>query len=438
MRTDRLVLAVGLAAVGLAAAGLAAARVATAGPARASDRHLVILLDRGFDGRGRALEITRIDSRDGTIVAGPVGSGTPIPILDARGFVVVPGFVDLRSPAGLGDSNEEGSEVTPDLRASDLVDWDDPGFDAALASGVTTAVVAPGGRAVIPGVAEAVKTDGASSTLHAPATALGADSLLRPGAALLLTLGDEPSFGNRLARFQMPSGLHYRRPGNRMGVVSEIRRAFLAAKDGSVGASPSLRRALAGGLPTWWRARTEQDIRTAVRLSQEMGLPRPILLDPVEAHRVPEFVAANCGAAVIGPSYQIPRSLFEAWEGEDFRHATPKLLHDAGAVVAIGSGPGDPPGVLRCRAALAVRAGLPADVALAAITSVPAGLLGLEGRLGDLTPGHDADIVVLDGDPFLLTSRVLVVVVDGRVAWTSPDAPERLKLAAHQPVRVSP
>ena len=421
MRTDRLVLGASL---------LMAACIMPAAPSHAMDEHLVVLIDRGFDGSGNALAVTRIDSRDGAIVTSPVGSDRPIPVIDARGFVVVPGFIDLRSGVGLDASNEEGSEITPDVRASDLVDWDDLGFDAAIASGVTTAVVAPGGRAVISGVATPMKTHDGSRNMDIVWEIGGVESLVGGSAALVITLGDEPSFGNRMSRFQTPTGVHFRRPGNRMGVVSEIRRTLLAARDAADDASPVLRRALAGTLPIWWRARTEQDIRTAIRLSQELELPPPVLLDPVEAHRVPELVAKHCRAAVIGPSYQIPRSLLEVFEGEDFRHATPKLLHDAGAVVAIGSGPDDPPGVLRDRAALAVRAGLPANVALAAITSVPAALLGLSDRLGDLTPGHDADMVILDGDPFLLTSRVLVVIVEGRIAWTSPDAPAGLRLPA--------
>jgi hypothetical protein len=41
-------------------------------------------------------------------------------------------------------------------------------------------------------------------------------------------------------------------------------------------------------------------------------------------------------------------------------------------------------------------------------------ILGAAGRVGSLEPGKDADIVVLDGDPFDYRTRVVRVFIDGR------------------------
>ena len=49
---------------------------------------------------------------------------------------------------------------------------------------------------------------------------------------------------------------------------------------------------------------------------------------------------------------------------------------------------------------LAVKRGLPAGVALEALTSRPAKMLGIEGRCGDLAPGKIANLVVAKGDLF--------------------------------------
>ena len=57
--------------------------------------------------------------------------------------------------------------------------------------------------------------------------------------------------------------------------------------------------------------------------------------------------------------------------------------------------------------------------ALAAITREAARVLGVGDRVGTLEPGKDADLVAFDGDPLQITSRVVLVMVDGRVEWTS-------------------
>ena len=65
-------------------------------------------------------------------------------------------------------------------------------------------------------------------------------------------------------------------------------------------------------------------------------------------------------------------------------------------------------------AAMAVKGGLPADAALAAITIWAAEIGGVAHRVGSLTPGKDGDVVVMSGHPLNWLSRVSAVVVDGR------------------------
>jgi imidazolonepropionase-like amidohydrolase len=61
-----------------------------------------------------------------------------------------------------------------------------------------------------------------------------------------------------------------------------------------------------------------------------------------------------------------------------------------------------------------VGAGLDREVALRAVTSEPAALMGLESRLGSLEKGKDADIVFLSGDPFQPSTRIQAVMLGGR------------------------
>jgi len=378
-----------------------------------ADPALVVCASRAFDGT-RWLEGPRAISCSaaGRIVDAPA---TDAAWLSAPGLVVMPGLVDLRSSAGISTwPNEESSEITPRHDMTHAIDPSDPFFEVALRSGITTVVVNPGARSVVAGLAVVLPTDVVARGLRP-----------RPVAQpLLVTLGVESWVGNRVARDQLPWGLHFRRPGDRMGAIAELRRAVVLAREQPQRADLApLREALAGARPTWWLARREADIRAALTLAKELGFPPPVLVDPVEAHRVMDDVAKGASAAIMGPAYEIPRGFPETWEGQDFRHALPALAWQAGVETALCSGPWDPPDALRDRAILAARNGMPAEAALASITSVPAGLLGLGGEIGTLAPGSSADLIILDGDPLAPSTRILAVIVDGRIRHRSDSLP---------------
>ena len=112
----------------------------------------------------------------------------------------------------------------------------------------------------------------------------------------------------------------------------------------------------------------------------------------------------------MGPSFT-HASKFElqnkSWE-------TPKVLAQAGCLVAVTTdSPVIPQQYLPLCAGLAVQAGMDHYEALKAITVNPAKILGLDGRIGSLEEGKDADIVVCEGDPLSNTSRIRSVLIDG-------------------------
>ncbi|MEC9047389.1 MAG: amidohydrolase family protein [Planctomycetota bacterium] len=92
-----------------------------------------------------------------------------------------------------------------------------------------------------------------------------------------------------------------------------------------------------------------------------------------------------------------------------------KTLHDAG--VEIGFAIGDSTTSVRSifyNLMQLVRAGLPADVAIKAVTHVPAKALGIDKRTGTLEEGKDADMLVFDGDPLSPTSKLEQVWLRGQ------------------------
>ena len=61
----------------------------------------------------------------------------------------------------------------------------------------------------------------------------------------------------------------------------------------------------------------------------------------------------------------------------------------------------------------AIEAGLPAEVALAAVTTRPAELLGVSKHYGTITVGKVAQLTITDGDLFAEDTKVLEVWVNG-------------------------
>ena len=93
---------------------------------------------------------------------------------------------------------------------------------------------------------------------------------------------------------------------------------------------------------------------------------------------------------------------------------TPGVLAKAGCHVSIiTDSPVIPQKYLPLCAGLAVQAGMDPFEALKAITIHPAEHIGIADRVGSLEVGKDADLVITDGNPFEISTRVLAVYIDG-------------------------
>jgi predicted amidohydrolase len=61
----------------------------------------------------------------------------------------------------------------------------------------------------------------------------------------------------------------------------------------------------------------------------------------------------------------------------------------------------------------AIAHGLPADTALAALTTRPAAALGVADQLGTIEPGKRANLLLADGDVFDKKTKLRTVFIDG-------------------------
>jgi imidazolonepropionase-like amidohydrolase len=97
-----------------------------------------------------------------------------------------------------------------------------------------------------------------------------------------------------------------------------------------------------------------------------------------------------------------------------------EALASQGVIIAFASGGATATAQLPLQAAYAVRNGLEPFDALKALTVNPARMLRMDGRLGAIERGRDADLVLYSGDPFAPSSRVRLVVIDGKIVYEAP------------------
>lgn len=352
------------------------------------------------------------------------GSSTAIPegavVVDCAGKTITPGLVDasFRGGANPNDQNEQGEEVTPAARAFDALDPEHPSLRHARDAGVTTVHVQPGTRNVIGGLGCIVKTLG-----NDPAA-----MLLKEDASLRLVLGSEPSLGNR-ALGGMALSMYTRRPTTRMGVIWAARKAFYDAKEAmqqTQGAAPPktapgtevLVKALQGKLTVFTTARSEQDIRTALRLSGEFGY-RTVVDEAQDAHACVADLAAAKVTVLLGAPSQTTIAGSAGSDGADPRYATVGLLAKAGVPFVVTTGSNLQSLDLVREAMFAARCGLSPAQALDAVTILPARLLGVDDRVGSLAVGKDADLVVWSHDPLDPAAVAVSVLIDGNSALES-------------------
>lgn len=338
------------------------------------------------------------------------------PSLDVKGGHIVPGFVDAHCHLGLfgdalkfegDDGNEATNPCTPHVRAIDGVNPLDRCFQEAREGGVTTVLTGPGSANPISGQGIVIKTLGAwvdQMVLKAPAT-------------MKMALGENPKtvYNGRKET-----------PTTRMGTASVIRtelaraleymdrkdKADTEAGTNAPGYDPRLEAlipVLRGELPVHIHAHRADDIATAVRICREYGL-QFVVVHGTEGYRVTELLAAEGVGVITGPILT-DRSKPEL---AGLTIENPARLAKAGVEIAICTDhPVTPIQYLPLCAAIAVRGGLEPEEALRAITLGGARLAGVAHRVGSLTPGKDADVVVTSGHPLEWTGSVEHVFING-------------------------
>jgi imidazolonepropionase-like amidohydrolase len=405
---------------------------------------------------GQSVNNATVVIRDGIIES--VGSGVSVPagarVWDLSGHTIYPGFVDAHADLGMDEVPEEGdigpTHWNPQVRAyfstsSDL--QDDPDRRSALRSLGFGAALAVPRLGIFRGQAAVIDLSDGNVR----------ERIIRPNLVQSVAFSRSGQLGGSY-------------PNSPMGAIALIRQTLLDADwyqrawnayeaSGRSFLPPETSEALAsldaaarGAQPLLFEAtREEEHLRTRA-IAEEFPIS-PWVRGSGDEYKILDVLAGSDIPLIIpidfpdAPDVETPEDALDASLAElrDWYLApeNPGRLAAAGvefAITADGLG-SDEDFLPNLRAA--VDRGLDEDDALAALTTVPARMVGIEGTHGTVESGKVANLVVVEGDLFddgtirdvwVEGDRYGIAIpprVDPRGAWTiaTADGMERARLS---------
>jgi imidazolonepropionase-like amidohydrolase len=192
--------------------------------------------------------------------------------------------------------------------------------------------------------------------------------------------------------------------------ISAVKKDEAAERDLGMEAMETL---IDGTIPLSVHCHRSDDIQTAVRVAEEFGVDYTIE-HCTEGHLIAGWLAKKRVRAAVGPvlvNRAKPELRNKSWD-------TPRILSENGVhFCIITDHPVIPIEHLPICAAIAVKAGLPPEEALKAVTIYAAEHLGVQDRMGTIEKGKDADLALWDGDPLDARTKVVRTYIDGKVVF---------------------
>jgi imidazolonepropionase-like amidohydrolase len=397
-----------------------------------------------LDGIGGQIENGDVLIENGRISA--VGTDLEAPegatVIDAAGRYVTPGIIDIHSHLGVypspgvsahSDGNEATEPVTAEVWAEHSVWPQDPGFEHALAGGVTTLHILPGSANLFGGRGITLRNVSGRTV----------QEMKFPDAPYTLKM----ACGENPARVYGGRG---RSPATDMGNVAGYRSAWIRASnyrdswheyweqaEAGEDVDPptqdlemdTLMGVLDGEILVQMHCYRADQMAQIIDMSQEFGYQVTTFHHAVEAYKIPDMLAENGICAAVWADW----GGFKM-EAYDSVRENLAMTHANGACAMIHSD--DDNGIQRLNQEIAKalgdgrRAGLDISEAeaWAWVSSNPAQALGISDQTGSLQPGLRADVVLWSGNPYSTYTRADQVWIDGAMSYDRSNP-------ATQPVR---
>ncbi|GAA5872453.1 hypothetical protein JCM1840_006065 [Sporobolomyces johnsonii] len=377
-----------------------------------------------------------------------------VSVVEAKGAWVTPGIVDMHSHIGVDslpelsgsdDTNSVAAPILPHLRSLDGINTHDLAYRRTVAGGVTTSLVLPGSANSIGGQAFPIKLR--------PTKERTPDSLvLEMPWNVKLPSGERRKKGDppRWRHMKMACGENIRRVHHqtRLDLSWNFRSAFDSARTLKRKQDAFCSRALAahargeveeGEFPDDLKLEAlvdvlrgkvlvnthcyeSTDLDAMVRHTHEFEFPIAAFHHAHEAYLVPELLKqAWPGDGSHTPAVALfatnARYKREAWRGSEY---APKVLSENNIT---SDHPVTDSRYLLFEAQQAHHFGLPAHLALSAVTTSPARVAGLAHRVGSLQLNYDADVVLWSSHPLALGATPQQVWIDGVPQLEKPHPP---------------
>lgn len=403
---------------------------------------------------GQTIEKASVVLRRGLIE--DVGPQVEIPpgaeVIDGAGLTVYAGFIDGRTTIGLPDTKRSPEQQRLDEGVKpDFTREAPPHMEQANRKGLRPELDA----------ADLVQvTEEAAKKAHAGGFTLArvaaADEFLS-GRSALITLSAQPR-RNALVRGAVVLQAGFKSypfgyPSTTMGTIAHLRqmfydgrhyaRAWSSWKPGTPRpaldpALEAIQPALQGEMAVCFTADTDRDILRALALAEEFGLKAEIaggeqawkVTGPLKLRSVPVILSLKLPKEPEKKKDAEPEPARLVEERERLRNEeidAAKVLHEKKARFCFSS-----TGLAAAADALPniarmVERGLPADAALAALTTTPAKMFGIDATHGTIEKGKAANLTLLIAPLGDKKARVRYVVADGHKFEYEAKAPEEKK-----------
>ena len=430
----------------------------TVGVAGADDKYAV-KAGKVITMAGDAIENGVIVIEGGRITAIGTADAVKIPwdaaVLDAPELTAAPGFVEALTNSGMDRANET-VEVAPFLNIRDSIDPVSFFFEDSLRSGVTTINVQQGASCVIGGVGMVIQPFGMtveqmvvrpSSGLAIAAQPKSGKSRATQAQALRKAFGDlrrhleqlvqEKRDGNDRARrealYQGRDLTGERGRGRAMkGAAWTVDGLELVPRGEVDEKMEPLLDLVEGSVDAYVYCGSPVDVHLALAIARDNGfLARTTLVLDDSCWKAADLIA-EAGVSVVLDSTLV-RTERDPRTGETEDIFVPGVFAEKGVTFALRSRNATNESMW-FQVATCVAHGMSRADAMAAATTTPASMLGLEGHVGALKQGAHGDIVLYSGDPLSLDSFVQYVVLDGSLVYDrSKDVRTRHLLEGVQP-----
>jgi imidazolonepropionase-like amidohydrolase len=385
-----------------------------------------------LDGIGGKIEDGEILLKDGLIVE--VGKSVSSPSgaieIDGEGKWVTPGIIDNHSHLGVypspstrshADGNEVTSPVTPEVWAEHSIWPQDPGFQRALAGGVTSLQILPGSANLFGGRSVTVKN--------------------LPNRTIQDMKFPEAPYGIKMACGENPKRVYGEKGGpmTRMGNVAGYRKAWIQAQEYrtkwadyetelKAGGSPkaptrdlgldTLAGVLDGDIIVHMHCYRADDMGTMMDVMKEFNYKIGTFHHAVESYKIADKLAENKVCSAMWADWWGFK--MEAYDG--IKENIP-MVHAANACAIVHSDSDLGIQRLNQEAAKAWADGKRAGIDISQadawqwLSANPAKSLGIFDKTGSLEEGKNADVVLWSADPFSTYAQADKVFIDGAMVY---------------------